>query len=81
MVGQIHAEVLGVDILFAQANNHIVIQQGELPPVLADLRDVVARIDIADDLKVPDEVLREASAMRVLAMTVLVRLAWVRSAF
>ena len=66
VLGRFDEQELGIDVLFAQSKDDVVVKQTELPPILADLHDVVKGVDVADCLRVDNEVFRQSPAMRVL---------------
>jgi hypothetical protein len=67
VLSEVDDEKLCVHVLLAEANRNASIHQRHFPPKLTHLRDVVKRVDVADGLEVANEVLREASAMRILS--------------
>ena len=41
----------------SESHGHVIVQQTELPPILADVHDVVERVDVAEHQRIADKVL------------------------
>ena len=53
-------------VVSREIRSQIVIEEANLPPVLSDPHDVVERVDIAEGLKVADEIFRQPPTRRIL---------------
>ena len=78
---QAHEEKLGVHVLLAEPNGQTLFEQPEFAPVFADLRDVVQRVDVADNLCVANKVCGDSPPVCSLAEHVEPARQWRRQLF
>ncbi len=65
--GRFHVDEFGVYVLLAESHPKVVVEYAEFPPILADLRNVAKRIDVAMDQRIADESLRQTFSVGRLA--------------